>query len=1745
MLGNFSNFILSVSLVVGILFSPVQGDGNRLAYLSNPSDPFYVHRNFPKLVTPQWVGEKGVEGVIVLSIDDMRDSARYETFLRPILNRLAAIDGRMPLSILTNSIHADDPQLQTWLQQGLSLDVHTIDHPCPCLRDRNFDAARSTYERCVDLMAGIPNNKPIAFRMPCCDSINSTSPRFWMEVFNRTTPDGNFLRMDSSVFHVFSADDASLPEHIATRPDGKSRFRHYLPFPSYVNTIEDYPYPYVIGRLCWEVPCLVPSDWEGQNIQGSSNPRTLADMKIALDATLLKRGATSLVFHPHGWIGSDQIVEFIDHAIEEHGERIKFLNFHEYQERLEDHLLVGQPLRDDAGRDNGVRLLDLNNDGFLDVVIGNSKLQRTRLWNPESETWHESDFPIQIVHADADGLTQQAGVEFFIAQKDGNASLLVRNEKRAGVWHFSNGKWVHDRSMLNGLTLDGQPIFTSRNGRDLGVRLRDLDNDGVCELIAGNKPGQVLSWDRDGETWKPLPFGLPPKTELVDANGKDAGMRFIDVDQDGHLDVLFSNETEFSLHLFSSLMQGWSRVAQQGLQADSNAIPPIVKNGANQGAWVSRNHVWWQNEATSQMPDLVERRSFNGLLGDQAFEPRTPEASCRSIEVAPEFQVELVAAEPLVQDPVAIDWGADGRLWVVEMGDYPLGVDGKGAPGGRVRILEDSTGDGRYDRSSLFAEGLNFPTDLMVWRKGVLITAAPHVWYLEDTDGDGRADLRESWFTGFGEGNQQHRVNGLRWGLDNWVYLANGDSGGKIRSVKTGETVDIQGRDLRIKPETGRIEATTGQTQHGRCCDSWGNWWGSSNSVPFMQYVLDEHYLQRNPFVTSPSLRQIDRSGQWGLFPVSRILSHYSGYQSPAAGQPSQFTSACGTMIYRDNFLGESLTGNLFVSEPVHNLIHRRVVNGNGIRKNTRKPPSEARTEFLRSNDSWFRPTTLRTGPDGCLWITDMYRPVIEHPEWIDDVVEKRLNLREGHKLGRIYRIVPQQQNPKPISDMTKYSVRQLIDQLGDSNGTKRDIAHRLLLWQKDSAVDDGLANTFTTSQIPCQRLAALCVLAGREKVSTEQILKGLLDSHPAIRRHSVRIAEQFFNSEGIIKNGDDDRVLRSHESAGSKNLELIVKAMARLEEVEQEPQVILQLACSLGEMDHPIARNTMGKIIAKHHGDTHVVAAALSSIQSRIAEVLAGIIQTEGRFETKNLPLQSLVRTSLGLGELDSVVGILALLMRDGAREYEVWQINGLADIDQVLRKAGQSLDLLTIDDQKRQWISDLKKYARDCLIDPETPRKFKAAALNLLSCDPDFAANDISLAMSLLSPQTPRDLQQSVLQGVGRLDETKALEKVLSGWPQYGPLTRDRLVGLYLQRPVSTRVLLESVEQGTIQPSDINLAYSQVLMAHPITDLSARAGELLQRQHNIERQMVIDRYLPVVRRGGISSKGKQHFDKTCSQCHRLAGEGHAVGPNLAALADLSPEFLTTHILDSARSVEDKYQNYIVLMNDGRQFTGLLQQETATSVTLLGQNSEVYALLKKEIEEEGFRRSALSMMPQGLETSLDPEALADLVAYVIERREPPKQFEGNQPQLVSAEKGARVLRLFASRAFVYGPTLVYEQGYGNLGFWQSEDDRGEWKMEVVAAGKYDVYLDWALANSPATNSYRLELGNAEIISNVESTGTWDRYRQKLIGTVDLKSGVQRVVLSPKGQLTDCLIDLREICIVPKGEQPPKRFLSD
>ena len=191
---------------------------------------------------------------------------------------------------MTNQVRPNDPQLQAWLEEGLSIECHTLTHPCPFWQKGDFAEAARTYHDCVDLMNQIPGNKPVAFRMPCCDSMNTVSPRFFAEIFNKTSPGGHFLSIDSSVFTVLTPDDPSLPRDLVFDSDGKERFRKYIPFPSFVNTIENYPYPYRIGGSCWEFPCIVPSDWEGQNLHKPNNPKTLEDMKAALDCVVRQAG---------------------------------------------------------------------------------------------------------------------------------------------------------------------------------------------------------------------------------------------------------------------------------------------------------------------------------------------------------------------------------------------------------------------------------------------------------------------------------------------------------------------------------------------------------------------------------------------------------------------------------------------------------------------------------------------------------------------------------------------------------------------------------------------------------------------------------------------------------------------------------------------------------------------------------------------------------------------------------------------------------------------------------------------------------------------------------------------------------------------------------------------------------------------------------------------------------------------------------------------------------------------------------------------------------------------------------------------------------------------------------------------------------------------------------------------------------------------------------------------------------------
>ncbi len=342
--------------------------------------------------------------------------------------------------------------------------------------------------------------------------------------------------------------------------------------------------------------------------------------------------------------------------------------------------------------------------------------------------------------------------------------------------------------------------------------------------------------------------------------------------------------------------------------------------------------------------------------------------------------------------PVAFAWGPDGKFWVVEMGDYPLGVDGHNKFGGKVKFLEKTKADGPYDKATVFLDNLGFPTGVTPWKNGVIVTCAPDIFYAEY--GPDKSVKKTVLFTGFREGNQQHRVNGLVWGLDNWLYGANGESGGAIKSIKTGTLVNISGRDFRIKPDEGLIEAVSGVTQFGRARDDWGNWFGNNNSNPLYHYRFGGSLSAAAIPMSSIPMSAFQVSETPGAAACLSRQQAAAAFQQPAIGQPFHVG------VQRDHLprrpFRPRILGNSFVSEPVHNLVHREVMSAKGVTFTSKRAADEQTSEFLASSDNWFRPTTIRVGPDGALWVADMYRYVIEHPEWIPKDWQNKLDLRGG-----------------------------------------------------------------------------------------------------------------------------------------------------------------------------------------------------------------------------------------------------------------------------------------------------------------------------------------------------------------------------------------------------------------------------------------------------------------------------------------------------------------------------------------------------------------------------------------------------------------------------------------------------------------------------------------------------------------------------------------------------------------------------
>lgn len=958
---------------------------------------------------------------------------------------------------------------------------------------------------------------------------------------------------------------------------------------------------------------------------------------------------------------------------------------------------------------------------------------------------------------------------------------------------------------------------------------------------------------------------------------------------------------------------------------------------------------------------------------DDDLKPMSPADSMAATHVRDGYEIQLVAAEPLVKDPVAIDWGADGRLWVAEMADYPLGMDGEGKPGGRIRFLEDTDGDGQYDRSTLFLDGIRFPNGVMPWRKGVIVTAAPEIFYAEDTDGDGRADIREVLFSGFQEGNQQLRVNGLRWGLDNWIYCASGAHHGgygadrRIDAVKANRSVVLGSRDFRFQADSGQLDPQSGPSQFGRDRDDWGNWFGEQNSYPLWHFVLQDHYLRRNTHFAPPDARkQLVVPTNPKVYPAKSPQKRFHSFE-----QSGRFTSACSAMIYRDQILFPTSyeTQHAFTCEPFHNLVQHNVLDQAGVSFVSHRDDAESEIDFFASKDRWCRPVMARTGPDGALWIVDMYRYMIEHPEWLTpegrEELKPHYRLGEGH--GRIYRIVPKSAPVRKVPQLDELSTPELVAVLASPNGPQRDLASQLLQWRDDPAALAPLRTMVQSAENPLARLHALCTLAGLGGLSAALLHTALADPHPGVRRHAIRLAEPV-----------------ASEDAG------LMTALVNLAS-DADAKVRLQLACTLGQYSDRQSSKALSQLALRDGQDPYLMAAVTSSIHSENLTPLIAAALAAGEEPTAAKWLSQLLTLSVALenpqATLSGLQGILDDSPAGQARTRDsASRFSAVAALFDALKRNSKTLAQLCEPfaehgQQVREQVAELTDLARDIVVDTEQSERVRIAAIGLLARDFQSSAGDQARLAQLLSAQTPPSVQVAAVRHLGTLADPQVGQRLIDSWQSISPSLRTEIMSVLNTREEWLTLLLDAVEQGTVSRTDVDAGMRQSLLTNRDKAIAARAETLLQVSGTSDRRQVLLDHQAVLKLPGSIEAGRVVFAKRCAACHQMDGVGHELGPNLRSITDRSPSSLLTAILDPSDAVDAKFLSYVALTDDGRAISGIITSETAGSITMLGQENKQQVILRSELEE--IRSTGKSLMPDGLEQDMSHQDTADLIAYL------------------------------------------------------------------------------------------------------------------------------------------------------------------
>lgn len=945
--------------------------------------------------------------------------------------------------------------------------------------------------------------------------------------------------------------------------------------------------------------------------------------------------------------------------------------------------------------------------------------------------------------------------------------------------------------------------------------------------------------------------------------------------------------------------------------------------------------------------------------------PLEPAEAVKSFSVVPGFRVEQVAAEPLIHSPIAAAFDENGRLFVVEMPDYS---EQDKEMLGKVRLLEDTDADGHFDKSTIYVDRLSWPTAVIAYNGGVFIGAAPDILYAKDTDSDGRADEQRVVFTGFGRTNVQALLNSFQWGLDGRIHGATSNNGATVRRPDDPQTPSLVlgRRDFSFDPRKFDIRAESGGGQYGMSFDDWGHKFNCDNSTPLATSRYEDRYAARNPDFAPPGARQVStnpveifRTSPVEPWRVVRTRLRVAGkapgpieHGGKAAGY---FSGATGITAYRGNAFPAEMRDQIFVADPCSNIIHRKKIRVEGTDLVGQR--IDEGKEFVASCDNWCRPVQFANAPDGTLYFMDMYREVIEHPWSIPAEVKQHIDLTSGQDRGRIYRIVPADFQQPSLPRLGSANTEELVRTLEHRNGWHRDTAARMLIERQSLAAVPALQQLVEKSPLPEARLHALYVLASLGQLQTATIFTGLADNDSRVRKHAVRLAEQF--------SGDRD----------------VLEKLCTLAK-DPDPRVCCQLAFSLGEFTGEIRNSALAEIAIRHAEKPLIRTAVLTSLAQGAGYVLEIVSRDMefGRSPTGRAffySLAQLIGVQLRADEVRRYEQVLAeVAPQDEAAAFELLQ--GYAEGRTKARAERQRE--LPHSAQYRTLLGQLLERSQARPFDNQLPLNARVQAIRFLGLGTyeDFQ----KVGVLLIDHRQPQELQLAAIETLAKFRDPAIGRLLTQAWPQLSPRVRVAAVELLFSRTVWLLTLLDAIEQDQIAVSELGPARLQLLANRKEPEIVERYRKLARRNAIGTREDVIKAYQSTLSLKGDPAQGKVHFQKICAACHRLENMGHELGPNLAAFKSRGAEDYLVNVLDPNREVNPQYLNYLATLTNGRTLSGIIADESAASITLKRAENASDTIQRNELED--LRSTRQSIMPEGMEKQLDHQALADLISYLL-----------------------------------------------------------------------------------------------------------------------------------------------------------------